>query len=136
MSGSSLGLGLRYASYGSLQQQLHNNLLPNQLFSPLPPPPLPFTTRKPAKMMKEKERLVHLFDKTVGRKKIGMLFLSVVSIAVFIWVLYVGKGSIFLTFFVLLFYWSCIVCLLIIVVVFLCLLICWFEFVSLWLKLD
>ncbi|XP_057544244.1 probable hexosyltransferase MUCI70 [Amaranthus tricolor] len=93
MSGSSLGLGLRYASYGSLQQQLHNNLLPNQLFSPLPPPPLPFTTRKPAKMMKEKERLVHLFYKTVGRKKIGMLFLSVVSIAVFIWVLYVGKGE-------------------------------------------
>ncbi|XP_057538427.1 probable hexosyltransferase MUCI70 [Amaranthus tricolor] len=92
MSGGSLGLGLRSASYGSLQQQLQNNLLQNQLSSPLPPPP-PFSTRKPVKMMKDKERLFHWLCKTVGRKKVGMLFLCLVSAAVFIWVLYVGKGE-------------------------------------------
>ena len=89
-----MGLGLRSASYGSLQQQLQNNLLQNQLSSPLPPPP-PFSTRKPVKMMKDKERLFHWLCKTVGRKKVGMLFLCLVSAAVFIWVLYVGKGLIF-----------------------------------------
>ncbi|KNA09280.1 hypothetical protein SOVF_155140 [Spinacia oleracea] len=92
MSGGSLGLGLRSASYGSLQLQLQSNLLPNQSPSPSPPPPPPFS-RKPAKMMKEKERLFHWLYKFVGRKKVGMLFLCLVSAAVFVWVLYVGKGE-------------------------------------------
>ncbi|KMT04237.1 hypothetical protein BVRB_8g183130 [Beta vulgaris subsp. vulgaris] len=93
MSGGSLGLGLRSASYGSLQQHLHNNLLPNQSNLPSPPPPLPFIARKPVKMMKEKERLFHWLCKSIGRKKVGMLFLCLASAAVFIWVLYVGKGE-------------------------------------------
>uniref|UniRef100_A0A7C9AP82 TOD1/MUCI70 glycosyltransferase-like domain-containing protein n=1 Tax=Opuntia streptacantha TaxID=393608 RepID=A0A7C9AP82_OPUST len=92
MSAGSLGLGLRSASYGSLQQQFQNSLLPNQSPSTSPPPPPPFP-RKTAKMMKEKERLVHWICKFAGRKKVGMLFLCVVSAVVFIWVLYVGKGE-------------------------------------------
>lgn len=91
MSGGSLGLGLRSASYGSLQQQLHNNLVPNQ--SPLPSPPPPPAFRKPPKMMKEKEKLFHWICKSFGRKKVGMLFLCVVSAAFFVGVLYMGKGE-------------------------------------------
>lgn len=87
-----MGLGLRSASYGSLQQQLQNNLLPNQSASLSPPPPPPFP-RKAAKMMKEKERLFHWICKFAGRKKVGMLFLCLVSAVVFIWVLYIGKGE-------------------------------------------
>lgn len=94
MSGGSLGLGLRSASYGSLQQQLHNNLVPNQSPSPSPPPPPAF--RKPPKTMKEKEKLFHWICKSFGRKKVGMLFLCVVSAAFFVGVLYMGKGLIFI----------------------------------------
>ncbi|KAJ4703487.1 Inner membrane protein oxaA [Melia azedarach] len=44
-------------------------------------------------MFKEKEGLVHWICKFAGRKKVGMLLLCVISAAVFIWVLYVGKGE-------------------------------------------
>ncbi|CAN1129567.1 Probable hexosyltransferase MUCI70 [Linum perenne] len=89
MNGSSLGI--RSGSYGSLEkpQQLQQqpyqnggNLLPVQS-----------TIRnKPGKMFKEKERLFHWICKFAGRKKVGMLLLCVISAAVFIWVLYIGKG--------------------------------------------
>ncbi|XP_058763568.1 probable hexosyltransferase MUCI70 [Vicia villosa] len=79
MSGGSLGI--RSASYGSLEKQLQNGLSPIQ------------TGRKQVKMVKEKERLFHWICKFAGRKKVGMLFLCVISAAVFVWVLYVGKGE-------------------------------------------
>jgi hypothetical protein len=81
MSGGSLGI--RSGSYGSLEKQLQNGLSPIQ------------TGRKPSKMLKEKEKLFHWICKFAGRKKVGMLFLCVISAAVFVWVLYVGKGFIF-----------------------------------------
>jgi len=80
MSGGSLGI--RSGSYGSLEKQLQNGLSPIQ------------SARKPSKMLKEKEKLFHWICKFAGRKKVGMLFLCVISAAVFIWVLYVGKGFI------------------------------------------
>ncbi|KAJ7946985.1 Inner membrane protein oxaA [Quillaja saponaria] len=79
MSGGSLGI--RSGSYGSLDKQLQNGLLPIQ------------TARKPSKMFKEKETLFHWICKFAGRKKVGMLLLCVISAAVFAWVLYVGKGE-------------------------------------------
>lgn len=79
MSGGSLGI--RSGSYGSLEKQLQNGLSPIQ------------SARKPSKMLKEKEKLFHWICKFAGRKKVGMLFLCVISAAVFIWVLYVGKGE-------------------------------------------
>ncbi|PNY07938.1 hypothetical protein L195_g004446 [Trifolium pratense] len=79
MSGGSLGI--RSGSYGSLEKQFQNGLSPIQ------------TGRKPSKMLKEKERLFHWICKFAGRKKVGMLFLCVISAAVFVWVLYVGKGE-------------------------------------------
>lgn len=99
MNGGSLGM--RSGSYGSLlqqqqqQQQLQNGgLLPVQA-TPLPPPLPGYSLgRKPPKMVKEKERFVHWICKFAGRKKVGMLLLCVVSAAVFVWVLYVGKGLI------------------------------------------
>ncbi|GMH15845.1 hypothetical protein Nepgr_017686 [Nepenthes gracilis] len=90
MTGGSLGL--RSASYGSLQQHLQISLLPNSFPSP-PPPPLLLIPRKPGKMTKDKERLFPWICKFAGRKKVGMLFLCVLSAAVFGWVLYVGKGE-------------------------------------------
>ncbi|KAI4299385.1 hypothetical protein L6164_032852 [Bauhinia variegata] len=78
MTGGSLGI--RSQSYGSLDKQLQNGVSPIQ------------TSRKPSKMLKEKERLFHWICKFAGRKKVGMLFLCVISAAVFVWVLYVGKG--------------------------------------------
>lgn len=83
MTGGSLGI--RSGSYGSLDKQLQNTvLLPIQV---------PLATRsKPSKVFKEKETLVHWICKLAGRKKVGMLLLSVISAAVFVWVVYVGKG--------------------------------------------
>ncbi|XP_044497164.1 probable hexosyltransferase MUCI70 [Mangifera indica] len=81
------GLGIRSGSYGSLdKQQLQNggSLLPIQQTS---------TRTKPSKMFKEKVGLVLWICKFAGRKKVGMLLLFVISAAVFIWVLYVGKGE-------------------------------------------
>uniref|UniRef100_A0A7N0SW30 TOD1/MUCI70 glycosyltransferase-like domain-containing protein n=1 Tax=Kalanchoe fedtschenkoi TaxID=63787 RepID=A0A7N0SW30_KALFE len=83
MTGGSLGL--RTSSYGSLQQPFSNIVLPSQ--TTITPP------RKPVKMLKEKEKLFHWLFKFAGRKKVGMMFLCVASAAVFVWVLYVGKGE-------------------------------------------
>ncbi|KAL2344050.1 hypothetical protein Fmac_005335 [Flemingia macrophylla] len=73
-----LGIGIRSGSYGSLDKQVQNG-----------------TARKASKMLKEKEkdRSFLWICKFVGRKKVGMLFLCLISAAVFIWVLYVGKGE-------------------------------------------
>ncbi|XP_038895516.1 uncharacterized protein LOC120083734 [Benincasa hispida] len=81
MTGGSLGL--RSGSYGALDKQLNNVVS----VSPIQ------TARKPSKMMKEKDYLFPWICKFVGRKKVGMLLLCVVSAAVFLWVLYVGKGE-------------------------------------------
>ncbi|XP_022720466.1 uncharacterized protein LOC111278178 [Durio zibethinus] len=83
MTGGSLGI--RSGSYGSLDKQLQNGVLPIQALSA--------TRTKPSKMFKEKETLVHWICKFAGRKKVGMLLLCVISAAVFVWVLYVGKGD-------------------------------------------
>ncbi|XP_050212496.1 probable hexosyltransferase MUCI70 [Mercurialis annua] len=101
MTGGSLGLGIRSSSYGSLEKhfQQHNGvgvvgsiggggggggvILPIQSAS----------RPKQGKMLKEKERMVPWIFKFVGRKKVGMLFLCIISAAVFVWVLYVGKGE-------------------------------------------
>ncbi|KAL5162852.1 hypothetical protein HKD37_07G019867 [Glycine soja] len=73
-----LGIGIRSGSYGSLDKQVQNG-----------------TSRKASKMLKEKEkeRLFLWICKFAGRKKVGMLFLCLISAAVFVWVLYVGKGE-------------------------------------------
>ncbi|KAL4626820.1 hypothetical protein ACB092_05G124800 [Castanea dentata] len=100
------GLGIRSGSYGSLDKQLQQNNINinnnnnynsngnsnsnnnyNGVFLPIQ------TARKPSKMLKEKERLFHWICKFAGRKKVGMLLLCVISAAVFVWVLYVGKGE-------------------------------------------
>ncbi|XP_019162259.1 PREDICTED: uncharacterized protein LOC109158820 [Ipomoea nil] len=79
-------LGLRASgSYGSLQQ-FQNISVATQTTPPIPP-------RKPPKMFKEKEGLFVWICKVAPRKKVGMLLLSAVSAAVFVWVLYVGKGE-------------------------------------------
>ncbi|OAY78024.1 hypothetical protein ACMD2_09617 [Ananas comosus] len=78
MTGGSLGL--RSGSYGSLQQQqllqLHNGAILS-----VPSPPL--SGRKPSKMLlsgsREKERLLQRICKIVGRRKVGMLLLLIVS---------------------------------------------------------
>ncbi|PIN19328.1 hypothetical protein CDL12_07988 [Handroanthus impetiginosus] len=73
-------------SYGSLQQIQNCSLsLPIQTTPPV--------SRKPYKMLKEKEKLVHWIFKVAPRKKVGMLLLCLVSLAVFMWVLVVGKGE-------------------------------------------
>ncbi|KAK8575241.1 hypothetical protein V6N12_062917 [Hibiscus sabdariffa] len=84
MTGGSLGI--RSGSYGSLDKQLQNGvLLPIQAPSPI--------RTKPSKILKEKETFVHWICKFAGRKKVGMLLLFLISAAVFVWVLYVGKGE-------------------------------------------
>lgn len=85
MSGGG-SLGIRSGSYGSLDKQLQNggSLLPVQQTS---------ARTKPSKMFKEKEGLLYWICKFAGRKKVGMLLLCVISAAVFLWVLYVGKGE-------------------------------------------
>ncbi|CAL1372781.1 unnamed protein product [Linum trigynum] len=90
MNGGSLGI--RSGSYGSLdkpqQLQQQQNGGGNHLL------PIQSTIRtKPAKMFKEKDRFFHWIRKSVGRRKVGMLLLCVISAAVFFWVLYVGKGE-------------------------------------------
>ena len=83
---TTMSLGLRSSgSYGSLQQQVQNGVLAIQTTPPL-------AARKPSKMIKGKESLFHWICKFAGRKKVGMLLLCAVSAAVFVWVLYVGKG--------------------------------------------
>ncbi|KAL2244454.1 uncharacterized protein LOC105175541 [Sesamum indicum] len=83
-------LGLRSSgSYGSLQQQQIQN---GPLSLPIQTTP-PLSSRKPPKMLKEKDRLFHWICKFAPRKKVGMLLLCLVSAAVFGWVLYLGKGE-------------------------------------------
>lgn len=83
-------LGLRSSgSYGSLQQQQFQSSF---LSSPIQTTPPPLVPRKPAKMLKEKDKFFHWICKFAPRKKVGMLLLCLVSAAVFVWVLYVGKG--------------------------------------------
>ncbi|KAK7400582.1 hypothetical protein VNO78_11792 [Psophocarpus tetragonolobus] len=74
-----VGIVIRSGSYGTLDKQVQNG-----------------STRKVPKMLKEKdkERLFPWICKFAGRKKVGMLFLCLISAAVFIWVLYVGKGEV------------------------------------------
>ncbi|KAK9051704.1 hypothetical protein SSX86_028332 [Deinandra increscens subsp. villosa] len=90
-------LGQRSSSYGSLlqhQQQFQNGGVflqqkPNQSTPPIP-------SRKASKMFvtKEKENMLMWIFKFAHRKKVGMMFLSFVSIAAMLWVLYVGKGEV------------------------------------------
>lgn len=84
--GGTLGIGIRSSSYGSLDKQ---QFLQQNGASPIQ------TSRKASKMLKEKEkeRLFLWICKFAGRKKVGMLFLCLISAAVFVWVLYVGKGE-------------------------------------------
>ena len=81
-----MSLGIRSSgSYGSL---LENGASPIHAAAAAAA-----SARKPSKMVKEKERLFLWICKFAGRKKVGMLFLCLISAAVFVWVLYVGKGS-------------------------------------------
>ncbi|KAL8228137.1 hypothetical protein R6Q57_015721 [Mikania cordata] len=90
-------LGLRSSSYGSLiqhQQQFQNGGVflqqkPNQSTPPI-------ASRKTSKMFvaKDKENMFMWIFKFAHRKKVGMLFLCLVSIAAMLWVLYVGKGEV------------------------------------------
>ncbi|KAJ8761466.1 hypothetical protein K2173_001599 [Erythroxylum novogranatense] len=89
MTGGSLGI--RSASYGSLDKALQQQLQQQNGGGVLLP--IQTTRTKPAKMFKEKERVFHWICKFAGRKKVGMLFLCVASAFVFAWVLYVGKGE-------------------------------------------
>ncbi|GAB2240380.1 hypothetical protein Droror1_Dr00020898 [Drosera rotundifolia] len=99
MTGGSLGL--RTSSYGSLllQQQIQQQQSPVSLLSNQSPAAAAVASRallisrRPGKMMKDKERLVPWIFKVAGRTKVGMLFLCLVSAAVFVRVLYVGKGE-------------------------------------------
>ncbi|KAK8484924.1 hypothetical protein V6N11_046299 [Hibiscus sabdariffa] len=84
MSGGSLGI--RSGSYGSLEKQQQNGVLPIQA-------PSATARTKPFKLFKEKESLVHWVCKFAGRQNIGMLILFLISAAVFVRVLYVGKGE-------------------------------------------
>ena len=91
MTGGSLGI--RSGSYGSLDKQLQQQQ--QNGYGVLSSTPFPMQTNgrtKPAKMCKEKENLFHWVFKFAGRKKVGMMFICVISAVVFFWVLYVGKG--------------------------------------------
>ncbi|GMJ06723.1 MUCILAGE-RELATED 70 [Hibiscus trionum] len=79
MTGGSLGI--RSGSYGSLDKQLQNGVSPIA------------RTKPSSKTFKEKETLIHWICKLTGRKKVGMLLLCIISVAVFVCVLYVGKGE-------------------------------------------
>ncbi|KAJ4980602.1 hypothetical protein NE237_031439 [Protea cynaroides] len=83
MTGGSLGL--RTGSYGSLQQQLQNSVV-------FPIQATPIVVRKPSKMFipgsREKERFLQRICKFAGRRRVGMLLLVVVSVVVFMSVLY------------------------------------------------
>ncbi|TYI09671.1 hypothetical protein ES332_A09G089600v1 [Gossypium tomentosum] len=84
MSGGSLGI--RSGSYGSLDKQGQNGVLPIQAASAT-------RTKAYSKMLKEKETLIHWICKFAGRKKVGMLLLCVISAAVFVWVVYFGEDQ-------------------------------------------
>ncbi|XP_058095400.1 probable hexosyltransferase MUCI70 [Magnolia sinica] len=81
MTGGSLGL--RTGSYGSLQQQ--QLLLQNSVAVAIQT--MPVSGRKPPKMLlpglREKERCRPWICKITGRRRVGMLFLVIISAAVF-----------------------------------------------------
>ncbi|OVA14919.1 Protein of unknown function DUF616 [Macleaya cordata] len=84
MTGGSLGQ--RTSSYGSLQQQqIQNSVV-------LPIQTSPIVVRKPGKMLlpgsREKERFLPRICKFAGRRRVGMLLLVVVSVVVFMSVLF------------------------------------------------
>ncbi|WCJ27042.1 hypothetical protein M5689_008817 [Euphorbia peplus] len=84
------GIGIRSSSYGSLEKlQQHQQ---NGAIGVVSPIHMSIRT-KPVKMFKAKERFFHWIYKFAGRKKVGMLFLCIISAVVFFWVLYVGKGE-------------------------------------------
>ncbi|MCI28233.1 hypothetical protein A2U01_0049433, partial [Trifolium medium] len=87
--GGSKGLGIRSLSYGSLDNNNNNKQLQNVVSLS----PIQSSARKGLKMIKEKEKeqLFLWIFKFAGRKKVGMLFLCLISVVVFVWVLYVGK---------------------------------------------
>lgn len=89
MTGTGGSLGLRSSSYGSLQQ-FQMGILP--IVQTTTTPPLAPRNKPLPKMFKEKERLFLWICKFAPRKKIGMLLLCAVSAAVFLGVLFVGKG--------------------------------------------
>ncbi|KAG2677821.1 hypothetical protein I3760_12G114700 [Carya illinoinensis] len=74
MTGGSLGL--RTGSYGSLQQQIQNGTLQTS------------QARKPSKMLlsssREKEKLLPLICRYVGRRRVAMLLLIVLALLVFV----------------------------------------------------
>jgi hypothetical protein len=85
MTGSSLGL--RSASYGSLQQQLQNGASLAQLQIQISPFSVPVSVRKtPSKMLlqgsRDKERVLNRICKVAGRRRVGMFLLFVVSAVV------------------------------------------------------
>ncbi|KAM7530667.1 hypothetical protein LguiB_034077 [Lonicera macranthoides] len=90
MTGTGGSLGLRSSSYGSLQQ-FQMGILP--IVQTTTTPPLASRNKPLPKMFKEKERLFLWICKFAPRKKIGMLLLCAVSAAVFLGVLFVGKGE-------------------------------------------
>ncbi|KAM0048835.1 hypothetical protein Hdeb2414_s0008g00278981 [Helianthus debilis subsp. tardiflorus] len=87
-------LGLRSSSYGSLlqhQQQFQNGGVFIQQKANQSTPPI--ASRKPSKMFVKENMLLWIF-KLAHRKKVGMMFLCLVSLAAMLWVLYVGKGEV------------------------------------------
>lgn len=94
-------LGLRSSSYGSLQQQqFQNNGGQQQKANNIQStPPMAASSRKPSKMFVKENNLFLWMFKFVHRKKVGMMFLCLVSIAAMLWVLYVGKGVFFILYF-------------------------------------
>ncbi|KAE9597172.1 hypothetical protein Lalb_Chr16g0383791 [Lupinus albus] len=89
MSGGG-SLGIRSGSYGSLdKQQLQVQTATLAATSAIA------SARRASKMIKEKEkeRFFLWIYKFVGRKRVGMVFLCLVSAAVFFWVLFMAKGS-------------------------------------------
>ncbi|KAE9607209.1 hypothetical protein Lalb_Chr09g0327651 [Lupinus albus] len=83
-------LGIRSASYGSLDK--HQLQIQTATLAAIA---AAASARKASKMVKEKEkeRLFLWICKFAGRKRVGMLFLCLISAAVFIWVLFMAKGE-------------------------------------------
>lgn len=89
-------LGLRSSSYGSLLQHQQQSQNGGVFLQQKPNSTPPIASRKTSKMFvnKDKENMFMWIFKSVHRKKVGMLFLCLVSIAAMLWVFYVGKGLI------------------------------------------
>lgn len=92
MTGGSLGL--RTSSYGSLQQQFQNGFLQATQASPV-------LLRKPSKMLlsssREKERLLPLICRYVGRRRVAMLLLVVLALLVFVFGSFTVNKGLFLS---------------------------------------